>query len=324
MLEVLGLSAEADAVYRLMLAHRDWGVSRIAAHLTVSPGAVREALDELAERRLLRTSTVEGEWRPVRPAVGLAALFAEAEAELTDRFRRLSAARSALAALAAEHDDGYQRDAITRLEGAEAVRDRLAELATGATRECLSLNPNTAQTPAAKSASRGLNAGLLSRGVAIRCVYQESFRNDPALLEYGHWLTAAGGQARTAPSVPLMMVVFDRRTALFPLDPADSGRGAVDVSHPGVVAAACALFDQVWAVATPFGAPAATAADGLGASQRELLGLLADGHTDESAARKLGVSLTTVRRMMAALMERLESRSRFQAGVRAAERGWLR
>jgi DNA-binding CsgD family transcriptional regulator len=57
--------------------------------------------------------------------------------------------------------------------------------------------------------------------------------------------------------------------------------------------------------------------------ERDLLRLLGQGLTDASAARQLGVSLRTVRRMMAELMARLDARSRFEAGIRAAERGWV-
>jgi len=46
-------------------------------------------------------------------------------------------------------------------------------------------------------------------------------------------------------------------------------------------------------------------------------------NTDEMVARKLGVSVRTVRRMASELMAELGARSRFQAGVRASERGWL-
>jgi DNA-binding NarL/FixJ family response regulator len=53
------------------------------------------------------------------------------------------------------------------------------------------------------------------------------------------------------------------------------------------------------------------------------LKLPAQGLTDEAAAARLGVSHRTARRMMAELMERLGARSRFEAGLRAAQRGWL-
>ncbi|WP_197364098.1 response regulator transcription factor, partial [Streptomyces clavuligerus] len=62
---------------------------------------------------------------------------------------------------------------------------------------------------------------------------------------------------------------------------------------------------------------------GLTPQQSVALHLLADGHTDDSVAKRLGVSPRTARRMANDLMERLEARSRFEAGVRAVQRGWL-
>ncbi len=57
--------------------------------------------------------------------------------------------------------------------------------------------------------------------------------------------------------------------------------------------------------------------------ERQLLTLLTAGYTDESAATRLGISARTVRRMVSGIMSRLGARSRFQAGVKAADRGWL-
>jgi DNA-binding NarL/FixJ family response regulator len=61
----------------------------------------------------------------------------------------------------------------------------------------------------------------------------------------------------------------------------------------------------------------------LGSVQRELLRLLAGGLTDEAAAWRLGISLRTTGRHMAALMSTLGAASRFQAGVQATRNGWL-
>ncbi|MFE0509861.1 helix-turn-helix transcriptional regulator [Streptomyces sp. NPDC058964] len=57
--------------------------------------------------------------------------------------------------------------------------------------------------------------------------------------------------------------------------------------------------------------------------ERQVLELLAAGHLDESIARQLNISVRTCRRIIATLMDRLEARSRFQAGVIAAARGWM-
>jgi len=62
---------------------------------------------------------------------------------------------------------------------------------------------------------------------------------------------------------------------------------------------------------------------GLSRTDRLLLRLLADGLTDEAAAKRLGISARTVRRTMVNLMDRLAAESRFEAGVEAARRGWI-
>ncbi len=51
--------------------------------------------------------------------------------------------------------------------------------------------------------------------------------------------------------------------------------------------------------------------------------MLRSGVTDDVAARKLGVSTRTVRRRVAAVMDLLGASSRFEAGVRAVEAGWV-
>lgn len=57
--------------------------------------------------------------------------------------------------------------------------------------------------------------------------------------------------------------------------------------------------------------------------ERKLLRLWARGYTDQRAARELEVSLRTVRRMSASLMERFGVHSRFQVGGLAHQRGWI-
>jgi len=94
--------------------------------------------------------------------------------------------------------------------------------------------------------------------------------------------------------------------------------------RPGVIASLLELFESVWRTAAPLdvGHPI-EAGTGLSDTERTLLTMLADGATDETAAKKLGVSLRTVRRIVADLMRRLDAGSRFEAGIKAAKNGWL-
>lgn len=81
------------------------------------------------------------------------------------------------------------------------------------------------------------------------------------------------------------------------------------------------LFELAWQQATPLGQPVT---DGeLTEGERALTRLLAAGMKDEAVARHLGVSLRTLRRRVSDLQERLGAASRFQLGVRAAQRGWV-
>ena len=54
-----------------------------------------------------------------------------------------------------------------------------------------------------------------------------------------------------------------------------------------------------------------------------LLRLLARGLTDEVVAQKLGLTGRTLRRRLRSAMDKLEASSRFEAGFKLAESGWL-
>ncbi|GID93957.1 LuxR C-terminal-related transcriptional regulator [Amorphoplanes digitatis] len=323
MLSAIGLSADAELVYLGMLSAPHLDLPQLAAHIDMPEDAVRATLDELIDLSLVVHGNDGARPRTIGPTVGLASLIARAEAEVEEKQRQLEATRTVVMSLAAAHEETRDREQITKWAGVDAVRGRLEDLAARTTVECVSLNPHAAQSPEGKSASQPLNQRMLERGVAIRAVYQDSHRHNPLLHEYAVWMTAMGAELRTAPTLPMLLVIFDRRTALLPIDPTDSSKGAQEVHAPGIVAAVYGLFAQIWSTATPLGqAPACDDAD-LDPQLRELSRLLACGSTDEMIARKMGLSLRTIKRKSAELMDRLDARSRFQAGVIAAQRGWI-
>ncbi|TJZ54164.1 helix-turn-helix transcriptional regulator [Streptomyces piniterrae] len=327
MLSALGIDEHAEAVYRLMLDQPDWGVVEIAEHMGLTETGVRSALDRLAELNLLRTSLqTEGSLRPINPAVGISLLLAEQERQLRCAQQQFVETQAAALRLLDEYAAwGAGRHDVEQLIGIDAIQDRLEQLAHDCTTRVLSFMPGGAQSAASLEASRPLDQAALGRGVALLTLYQDSVRNDPATLAYARWLTRLGGQVRTVPVLPIRMVLFDDATALLPVDPDNTRKGAVQLSGPGVITALVALFDAVWQRAAPFGTDRDRELNdaGLTGQEVELLRLLSQGLTDEIAARRLGIGLRTVRRMMSDLMGRLGARSRFEAGVRAAQRGWL-
>ena len=324
MLEPLGLDTTTESVYRALLEQPAWGVAEIGTHLGLSESQVRDVLDRLVALNLVSAAGPSGGVKAVQPRLGLIALLTRTEANLMERQRQIEEARAAVTALASEYEaESATIGSIEPIEGFDAVRDRLRMWAQSAKHECLSLVPGGAQRPDAMQASKPLDQLALERGVAVRSIYQDSFRNDPATLQYVEWLATLGGATRTVPTLPMPLVIVDREHALVPLDPSDERRGALALSGQGMITALCALFDQFWQTGVPWGQRPKRNQEGLFAGEHELLWLLAQGMTDEAAARRLGLSLRTVRRMASELMTRLNAHSRFEAGVRAVHRGWL-
>ncbi|WP_409464327.1 BTAD domain-containing putative transcriptional regulator [Amycolatopsis sp. GA6-003] len=191
-------------------------------------------------------------------------------------------------------------------------------LLASATSEVLIMCSTAGPGPA--DAVRRLGQATLRPGVRYRVLCPDSARLSGAL----GGLAIAGADVRTEAGVPMDALVVDRAAAVLPDE--RTGSSAAVFRLPGVVAATAGLFDRIWPDAVPLiptGLDDRDGAAGLTRRERDLLTLLCSGSTDESAAARLDISVRTVRRMVADIMNRLGARSRFQAGAKAAGRGWL-
>lgn len=325
-LQGFGLDNASESVYLTILADPGSTVADLTLRLALGEDDVRAALDRLRRLSLLRPSREDpGVLCPVSPGIALEALIKHQEAELVHRQNRIAESRAAIAVLEAEyaitrHASG---DVLERLADIDAIRERLVQLARDARHEFLSLTP--VGTPSAEStASRMLDEQMLERGVAVRALFLDTIDRDPVTSGHARRLTWLGGRVRTLPVLPIRMIIVDREVAMVPVDPEHVALGAVLVRGEGMVMAMRTLFDLMWERGRDFGASRTRDRDGLTDQERELLRFLCEGHTDEAVARKLGISTRTCRRITADLMNRLGARSRFQAGARAAERGWFR
>ncbi|MEV7287834.1 LuxR C-terminal-related transcriptional regulator [Streptomyces sp. NPDC093252] len=331
MLDPLGLPSHVAEIYRSMLRQPGCTVNELAASLGWPPELVRSGLDEC-----VRLSLVKPSWggpenlRAVSPEVALQALLSHQENDLMERHKQLNEARVEIARFIDDHNAAQQdlRSAvIERLNGLEETRSRIEGLTQNCSRELLTFAAAGSHTEESRRASQPLCEALARRGVVMRSVYLDSVHNDPATVEHLCWLHAHGDQVRTAASLPSRMLVFDRAHAVLPIDPDDSAAGALVLHGRGIIVALCELFERVWEEALPFvsGRPQhrERGFGELSPQEQAVLRLLGEGLTDEVVARKLGVSVRTGRRITAELMSRLGARSRFQAGLRAAQLGWL-
>ncbi|MFJ4437301.1 LuxR C-terminal-related transcriptional regulator [Streptomyces sp. NPDC088923] len=325
----LGLDDRAMLVYRAMVACEEAGVADLAEHLSISDGDVRNALEALAGASLARPAMGEPtRWRAVNPELELASLIARQEAELATQQQVLQQNRSVVADLLADYSTAaFRRGGGTNADfeevsDVEEVRAKLRILSQQVRTEVFALVPGGPQSAEVLAASRVLDEETLRRGVRMRTVYLSSVRNDGPSVSYARWLSQQGGQIRTTESLPMRLLLIDHSVALIRVDPEQPGQGALFIRSPGVVAALYFLAENVWESSLPFGSPPVKDGFGLSTQERELLRLLAGGLTDAMSARRLGLSIRTVRRLMADLMKRINAASRFQAGLRLGQLGW--
>ena len=121
--------------------------------------------------------------------------------------------------------------------------------------------------------------------------------------------------------VPMKLIIADDQRAVLPLDPNDLTDSATLVIHPsGLLTALISIFEALWRTAVPISGPRHVP---LTDQERMILTLMVSGATDDVIARRLNLSRRTVLRHSGALFDRLGAKTRFQAGVQAARRGWL-
>lgn len=327
MLEALGLDKTCIAVYRMLLAQPQADFSELRSRLGLDEQQLRASLDRLSELALIRVPAGESNiFRAIDPAIGIQALIAQQQARLAAEQERVERVKLAATQLAEDFSTArlQELEGIERLNGIEEIRDRIRLLVANVQSEYMALAPGGAQSDASMAAARPQDQSLLDRGVRMRTIYVDSIRSNPSTLSYARWLVEQRAQVRTTPSLPIRLAIADRTTAVVPVEGDDSSVGALLITGTGTVVAMCALFDALWEHAVPLGERTPSIGENaLSTQEVEVLRLLGRGHTDEVVAKRLGVSPRTARRIAADIMEKLEARSRFQAGARAVARGWL-
>jgi len=323
MLEPLGLDKHSERVYVAILSQPGINAGRLAGKLDLPPREIQRALDRLKRLTLLQARQPDEGLHAISPEHGMEMLLAVQQAELASFQQRVELSRAAAARLIAEHihirpDNGAPE--VEYLAGIDAIRTRLETLSASVRSEVMNFSP-TRQAPGDISAGKAATVRYTGTKVRSRSIYSHSALRDPVTLEYVQWLARSGFELRSTPALPSRMVIFDRKIALLPASPDDSREGAVVLYGKATVTAFCALFDWIWERAIPVD-PGTEKSDAE-AIEIEVIWLLAQGYTDETVAKRLGVSPRTSRRIVNSVMRRLGAHSRFQAGVYAERSGLL-
>ncbi|MFF9350146.1 response regulator transcription factor [Streptomyces sp. NPDC014734] len=325
-LTAVGVSDEHLRLYRYFLRNPECGTEDACSALGWDRDTVDEGLDELQSHSLIRL-TDRHTVLVSDPAVAVEWLVERRLGELKSATDQVLATRAVIAPLVDDHKQGTERSPssdIERVDGVDAIRERLTDLAFFTFREHMSLLPTPWQSRSIEEA-RESDLRMLRRGIRWRTVVTPMALADPGTLAYLRELVALGGEVRSTGQAIRRMAIWDRGVAMVPVDPDDHDEATLIVRQPGVVANTVAWFEQVWDTGHDL-----PAEDGPPARQpklsdleRRVLEVLTRTDKDEAAAREMGVSLRTFRRYIADIMLRLGAANRFQAGLLAKERGWI-
>lgn len=327
-LGALGLDGSSVQVYLTLHSTPEADPEQLAERLGMEVPEVIDALDELSDLTLLRPGLSPAhKLRPVSIERAVHTLLRQQAEQLTLQSDALTNLRSAmkelLASSPARHGDG--RGDIEMLTGVDTIQSVIEQLTLRAGESVWSSIPGLRPTPEALEVARPFDQEVAQRNVPSRSLYQNSTLGDRPNMEYARWLSGLGIEIRTAPVVPIRLIIVDHAVAAVLHRQPQLPVEMFVVREPALLIPLIELFEMWWAAATPFDElePKSAPAEKPTPQEAAFLRLLAGGSTDEAAAKKLGVSVRTVRRMMADLMERLGATSRFEAGHRATQRGWL-
>jgi hypothetical protein len=303
----LGVGGQAEIGYRALLTRSRWQPGDLARALAWPPELVTAVLAELRAEGLVMCSAVEaGAVRAVQPCLALPALAA----------RRLGGGRMPTAAAVEtfvslhEQTTGRLYDA-TPLSDMDEVTAVVERLAARVRNEIVIMAP--LYVPASYEFAEHIAEGVLRRGAGIRAVWQA----DVSAPTFAMWLGDRCVSPRAAVTVPARAMVVDGLVGVV-LDNAGAGRVVRDDTE---LTSLVALADRLWVQSIEVSQVQSARPT---RSRHELvLRMLAQGLTDDAIARRLGVSVRTVRGDVASAMSELDARSRFQAGVRAMQMGLL-
>ena len=317
-LAVLGFDAEDEDTYRTLLRHSPTTIVALMGAV----GRPREDV-EAALRRLAGADLVELHGDAVvaaAPDPALRRVIDDEGRRLREVHEQLEALRRMLPTLAAEHEAaGEPRGEAVAVEVVdyERVVDVIKTLAAQASGDLLWVRPDQWRIPEGRAIDDWM-VDLLRGGRRSRVIYPaRALEEAPEAVRRRAEL---GEHVRLLADVPGRLAVLGEAAVLREDLAGSSGRVLV-LRQPALVALARALFEELWQRA--LSVPGLEGDAGQSTARRLLLERLARGAKDEQIARELGLSLRTVRRRVAEVLDELGAGSRFQAGVEAVRRGWL-
>jgi len=315
-LEPLGIDELEERTYRTLLTRGMATAKEIAHALALTPRKAQQLLDDIESKGLASHSPERPRrYIAVPPELAIEALVGQRQVVL-ERARSAIPELKKQAASAASAKAPEQ--AVEVITSHAALGQILARLRQTVQEEVFGFQ--RAPWLYRKDASRP----EMRPGVRIRSISDAGYIALPGALTSLRSSVERGEEARIFPTLPIKMIVADRRIALIPLNVEDQGGSTLLVRAPSLLDALYELFEMTWARATPLAFTRAgdmqVGRSGMEVSETtaQMIPLLAAGLNDKAIVYEAGISIATLNRRVAELMKRFDTRTRFQLGWRAA------
>jgi DNA-binding CsgD family transcriptional regulator len=315
---------EVIEAYDRLLAQN--GCAKSDAEAMLGAGLVR-ALTERGMAHIQPHTPADPAWlQPASPDLALQGILVGHQSQLAADHQRLLDGHERLAEAQAHFGigmNGYFPEHLVAVVSDPAEISKLStSLINTARRDWITLEDFRTEMPVTGDFAQPPLPASLGR-VRCRSIYPAAAMDDPITRQIIETCVAAGEQARLLPQVPMKMKLADHATAMLPLTPTGTASALV-VHAPVILAALREYFELLWDKATPIGPPPPIeSGDRPPPQQLAILQLMAEGLNDDAIASRTGLSVTTVRRHITAVLKRLNVTGRFAAGAAAHRRGWI-
>jgi sugar-specific transcriptional regulator TrmB len=273
------------------------------------------AVELLVDLGLLALDPLLDAYVPVDPATVQSRVVAPMGQQATELLTESTAWAGAFAELgqAYRHTSAGATSPVLELRGFANI-NRFIQAAVGdAQKELLTAQPAGARSAATLEVAVERDIRALSRGVAMRTLYQHSARRSTATREYVERVAAHGAEVRTLDEFFNRLIVVDQTMAIVP--GSEGTHVAVAIHDRSLVAYLVDIFERYWERAHDFSdRDLDTARDIADDVHNMTVRMLVEGHSDNASAKRMGVSARTFAGYVAALKEEYGAETRFQLG----------
>jgi len=322
--ETVGIPESEARVYEALIPQASATIAGLAGRVNFTTAKTARTLASLIERGLVtRTQGRPATYAAVEPSLAGSVLIAKREHELRQLQQHLNKLDEAF-----RTEAGGPTGHVEIIEGAPRIWRTFVRVQRAARREVRGFDKPPYFVPQGEHGDEGPNLDerhlLAGNVVTYRVVYDQESVAIPGRLSNIWDGIRQGERARVGGSLPVKLVMCDDTLAIL-CSPAEFQNAVAYLIHPSsLLEVTAALFESVWDRAVPLNRSESKGGGvPIDDRDRQLLNLLASGATDVVIARTFGQSTRTVQRNIHELMQKVGARTRFQAGMEAANRGWL-